>query len=239
MRTGIIVLGLHSTSPGQASVAERVARFLESNGRRNVRIAYHPGTPSSDEVMEEMNRDGVDTFAILPLVISEGVSSVWHMPSKLGLPDNCGSWRMMNGKDIATRFATALGCNDALAKELVEREGGPQDGTAAILISYGSPNKDCSETASFYSEYLRKAGWRTEVCFCRHGRPVPEAMDSLMAEGYRSIRVIPLFIAFDGPAAAESKKVLESYDAEIEYSEPVSMLDSFLLILDSKVPDGW
>ncbi|MBQ7979352.1 MAG: hypothetical protein IJ248_06350, partial [Candidatus Methanomethylophilaceae archaeon] len=72
MNTGVIVLGQHSGSAGERAVAERCAGFLRDNGRRNVNIAFHYGTPSSDIVMESMNLDGVDTFVILPLAISEG-----------------------------------------------------------------------------------------------------------------------------------------------------------------------
>ena len=136
MKTGVIILGNRS-SKECLEVAERARDYLESNGRKNIRIAFHEGDPSSDAVMDEMNREGIDTFAILPLAISEGETTVWSMPKKLGLPDNCGSWRMMNGKDVATRFATALGSNHALAEELVKREGEVRKDTALLLISFG------------------------------------------------------------------------------------------------------
>jgi len=239
MKTGIIVLGQHSESPGERAVADRCASFLVEKGRKYVNTAFHYGTPSSDTVMERMNLEGVDTFVILPLAISEGRMTVWEMPRKLGLPDNCGSWRMMGGKDVATRFATALGKNYALADELIAREGPVDEESALLVISYGSENKDCSDTVEFYSDRLREKGWRTEVAYCRFGRSVGEAVSSLKELGIRRIRVIPLFISFDGAAAQRAKQELESSGMDIQYSEPVSGLESFYLVLDSKVPDGW
>ena len=239
MNAGVIVLGQHSDSAGERAVAERCAGFLRDNGRRNVNIAFHYGTPSSDIVMESMNLDGVDTFVILPLAISEGRMTVWNMPGRLGLPDNCGSWRMMNGKDVATRFATALGKNDALADDLIEREGPPDDGTVLLLISYGSANRECSDTAEFYASKLKQEGWRTEIAYCHHGRTVIDVISDLKLNGTKQIRVIPLFIAFDGPSAERAKHELETSGLDIVYSKPVSDLGSFYKILDSKVPEGW
>jgi len=238
MKTGIIVLGNHS-SEECIEVAERAAEYLSSNKRKNVRIAFHEGTPSSDAVMEEMNLEGTDTFVILPLAISEGKTTVWEMPKKLGLPDNCGSWRMMNGKDVATRFATVLGCNHALAEELVQREGDVREDTALLLISFGSHDEDAVRVADYYRDELQNAGWMTDTCYCRHGRRIEEALDSLKQKGFSKVRVIPLFVAFDGKSATLAKRKLDSSDMEISYSEPVSRLESFYRILDSKVPDGW
>ena len=239
MKTGIIVLGQHSTSMGEWEVVERCADFLERNGRSNVNIAFHYGTPSSDDVMEQMNADGVDTFVILPLAVSEGKMTVWQMPRKLGIPDNCGSWRIMGGKDVAIRFATALGLNDALADELIEREGPPRADTALLLLSYGSENDHCFETAEFYSSKLKEAGWLTETAYCHRRRNVKEALESLRNRGVEHIRVIPLYIAFDGPSAERSKMELGLSRMDIQYSKPISDLESFYLILDSKVPEGW
>ncbi|MBE6523221.1 MAG: hypothetical protein E7Z62_08910 [Thermoplasmata archaeon] len=239
MRSGIIVLAQHASSEGERSVAERCADYLRSNGRKNVHIGYHYGSPSSDTVMESMNRDGVDTFVILPLSISEGKMTVWTMPKKLGLPDNCGSWRMMNGKDIATRFATALGKNYALAEELIAREGTVRQDTALLILAYGSETRESEDTARFYAEKLEGCGWRTEIAFCRHGRSISEAIQSVKGSGISRIRVIPLFIAFDGLAASQSKEELDSSGLIVSYSRPVSDLVSFYKILDSKVPDGW
>ena len=238
MRTGIIVLGQHSDSPGEQAVAERCAEYLKSNGRKDVHIAYHYGTPSSDDVMESMNRNGTDTFVILPLAISEGTMTVWKMPQKMGLPDNCGSWRMMDGKDVATRFATALGRNNALAEELIAREGEVQSDTLLLLVAHGSESKDCEDTTKFYAEKLRERGWMTAYAFCRHGKTIEDVIGSSKKD-IKNIRVIPLFIAFDGKGAQRMKYKLNSCGFNVEYKPPVSHLDSFYRILDSKVPKGW
>ena len=239
MKPGIIVLAQHASSEGERAVAERCTDLLVRNGRRNVRIAFHYGTPSSDYVMTEMNKDGVDTFVILPLSVSEGKMTVWEMPKKLGLPDNCGSWRMMGGKDVATRFATALGKNYALADELSLREGDAEQDTALLFLAYGSETHDCEDTARFYSDRLEEKGWKTELAFCKHGRTVDEAISSIKNSEISKIRVIPLFIAFDGRNAEIAKDQIENSGLEVVFSKPISDLVSFYKILDSKVPEGW
>ena len=239
MKTGTIVLAQHSGSPGERRMAERCAGFLESRGRKNVRIAYHYGSPRSEDVMARMFDDGVDTFAIVPLSISEGRMTVWLMPDAMGLPDNCGSWTMMGGRDVATRFATALGRDPAMASALAEREGEPVEGTAVLVLAHGSSHSQCARTSEFYADALRRAGWRAECAYCRHDRGIKDAVSSLAEEGYGRIRVVPLFIAFDGRSASEARGILRDAGVEVEYSEPVSEIPLYLETLDAKVPEGW
>ncbi len=239
MKTGTIVLAQHSDSTGERRVAERCARYLEEHGRKNVRIAYHSGEPGSERVMLEMNAEGVDTFAIVPLSISEGRKTVWLMPKALRLPDNCGSWTMIDGKDVATRFATALGRDPSMASALAEREGRPDKDTAILLLARGSTHSDCARTSEFYADALREAGWRTECGYCHHGRTVEEAVEALVGEGYGRIRVVPLFVAFDGRSADDARKILSSISVDVEYSEPVSEIPVYIEIMNNKVPEGW
>ena len=201
MRTGVIVLGQHSSSPGERAAAERCAEYMASQGRRNVRVAFHSGSPGSEQVMLEMNAEGVDTFAIVPLSISEGRKTVWLMPKGLRLPDNCGSWAIIGGKDVATRFATALGPDPRMASALTAREGDPGEGEAVLLLSRGSSHSQCRKTAEYYAEAFREKGWRAECAYCRHGTGVQEAVSSIVGDGYGRIRVVPLFIGFDGASA--------------------------------------
>ncbi len=239
MKTGTILLAQHSSSPGERMIAERCAEYLRSKGRKDVRIAFHSGSPGSEEVMLAMNEEGIDTFAIVPLSISEGRKTVWLMPNAMGLPDNCGSWRMIGKKDVATRFATALGQDPRMASALVRREGSPEDGTGILLLSRGSTHSQCRKTAEYYADALRGAGWKVECGCCLHGRPIGEAVESLKDAGAVRIRVVPMFIAFDGRSAEESKSLLSESEMEIDYSEPLSEIPIYLEIVDNKVPDGW
>ncbi len=229
----------HSDSPGERKVAEMCARFLEENGRKNVRIAFHSGSPGSEEVMLDMNREGVDTFAIVPLSVSEGRKTVWLMPKAMRLPDNCGSWTMIDGKDMATRFATALGPDPDMASALAEREGKPEDGTAIMLLARGSTHSSCARTAEFYADALRKAGWHVECGYSVHGRTVKDAAKAIVDSGFGRIRVVPLFIAFDGRSSEDAMKTLSGFDAEVSYAEPVSRIPIYLNIINNKVPEGW
>ena len=63
--------------------------------------------------------------------------------------------------------------------------------------------------------------------------------EGLIDSGKKKVRIIPLFVAFDGPSALKARMEIESFGLETEFSRPISHLESFNLILDSKVPEGW
>lgn len=238
MKTGIIVLGRNSDSSAERSVAEESRRFLGIRDRKDVRIAFHQGSPSSDSVMDDMNSEGTDTFVILPLAICEGRETTWDMPMKLGIRDNCGTWRMMRGKDIAIRFATALGRNHAVADELVSTEGEVSDDTLVVVAADGSEFQS-RETAQFYADRFRDAGWRAVTYMCGVGEGTEGISDAMEAKHLSRTVVVPLFIAFEGEPAKELAHGLTERSIPFKVSEPVSHLQSFYKVLDSKVPDGW
>ncbi len=235
MKTGVIVLAQHHT-PDEVRIAEECAGYIRSRGHPEVRTAYFRGSVPPFDVMAEMNAGGTDTFCILPLVVSEGRMSVWDMPASLHLPDNCGSWTMVGDRDVATRFATALGKDSRMASALVEREGEP-DGSAVLLISRGSPHSTAAKVAEYYAEAFRKAGWRTECSFSRYGESPESVAARLAAEGYGKLRAVPLYVSFTGGSADRVRASLTG--AEVRYSEALGNVPVFREILESKVPEGW
>jgi len=239
MKTGIIVLGRDSDSEQCVSFTNDCAEYLRYEGRRNVYSAFYHGTPYAGDVMVTMHDQGVDTFVILPLAISEGKHTVWLMPKSVNLPDNFGSWTMIDGKDVATRFATALGSDERMSDALVKREGTPDDETALLLVSRGSPHSSTSKTGEFYADALRSAGWRAEYSSVNYGPEVEKKAKELMDEGYTRIRVIPLFVAFDGRSSESIRSTLDDLLVDVEYSATISDLPVFKEILNSKIPDDW
>ncbi len=239
MKTGVIVLGLDSRSPGIRLLAEECAEHLKEKGRKGVRIAYLRGEPYAEDVMRAMHSDGTDTFSILPLSISEGKNTVWLMPASVLLPDNFGSWTMIDGKDVATRFATALGPDPRMLDALLEELGRPKPGEGVLLASRGSPHSSTAKTAEFYAEGLRNAGWKAEWCADRYGTPVEDAVGSLRSQGVDKTIVIPLYVAFDGPSSERIRKRIASTEMDVRFEKPVASLQAFKEILDSKVPEGW
>ena len=234
MKTGVIVLGMHSCIPAEVSFAEQCAEYLRSRGRKNVRVAYHDR--DSCEVLESMFvSDGIDTFCILPITVAEGNQTVWNMPRRIGLPDNAGSWRMVGEHDIATRFSTALGRDPRMAEAILEMLGSPSDDSGILLLAHGSELSMSAKTAEYYAEALRLNGWKAECGFARFGRSSAEAAQSLRGQGCVRIRILPLSITVDG---GYMQKAIESAGAA-ELLEPVSRLPVFLEILASKVPEDW
>ncbi len=239
MKTGVIVLGLDSRFPGIRLVAEECADYLRKEGRKDVNVAYLRGEPYAEDILRRMHRDGVDTFSILPLSISEGRNTVWLMPASVLLPDNFGSWTIIDGKDVATRFATALGPDPRMLDAILTELGRPKQGEGVLLASRGSPHSTTAKTAGFYLEGLRNAGWKAEWCADKHGTPVKDTIYSLRSQGVDKTIVMPLYVAFEGPSSERIREKIESTGMDARFEKPVASLPVFKEILDSKVPEGW
>jgi len=219
------------------AVAERARLFLESRGRRNVYVGCHTGTPDCYDVFLQMNGDGVDTYCILPLVISEGDTSVWKMPAHLTLPDNSGSWTMIGEHDVATRFSTAMGCEPSIGEALGRNLGAVDDKVGVILACHGSALSFSGRTMEYYAGYLRYLGWKVRVAYCgRDSGSMVDSADSLAEEGCGRVRIVPFYISSDSPSFVRSLEVVRIpyvvEDAVADYPE-------FLEVLDSKVPEDW
>lgn len=237
MKTGTIVLAQHSSIPKEREFAESCAEFLRSRGRKNVRVAYHHGPPSSDSVITGMfEEEGIDTFCILPLAIAEGNQTIWNMPHAMGLPDNAGSWRMVGEHDIATRFSTAMGREPSILQGIIRMLGPSVEGTGVILVAYGSQLTQSAKTAEYYAEGLRNSGWITACGYARHGPTTEEAAEDLRKVGCTLLKVIPLSITVSGKWM---KGAIENIGKEAEVLPPVSSLPEFMELLDSKVPEDW
>lgn len=239
MKTGIIILGIDSEHEGLRPFARRCADSLINRGRKNVFVAYGRGEPFAADVMRRMHDEGTDTFSILPLAISEGKHTVWLLPGSVRLPDNFGSWTMIDGKDVATRFSTALGSDPRIADALVRREGGPHTSEAVVLVNRGSPHSSTERDIGFYTEAFRDAGWRAEHASTVHGNDIAKTAKGLVDEGFSRIRVIPISIRFCGRFSSSVKDALKGIDADISYSEPLTELPEYIDALDSKIPDRW
>ena len=239
MKTGVIVYGTDSDNPSECATIEGIVSFLDARGHKNVRAGFYHGDPGADKVMYEMFEDGVDTFAILPMVLAEGRMSIWLMPEKIHLPDNCGSWTIIDGKDVATRFATALGFDVGIASDILKSIGSPERGKGVILIARGSPLSICEKTVKSYVKFLQEAGWTAECAFMKHGRTIHEVIEDISSKGINDVCVVPMFI---GP----SEKTLDAITGsisdkgmKINICPKISEFDSFLAALESKIPNGW
>ena len=241
MKTGIIVLGPDSGSPQGHSIVPRICSYLEGKGHRNVFPAFHIGEPRSDEVIKRMfEENGIDTFTILPVMISEGNLTIWNMPKKIGLPDNSGSWMMIGEHDVATRFATAMGTSDVMADAMISRLGDPDDGAGVIILAHGSELSLAEKTAEYYSERLEESGWESVCAYTKTGpKDIVQAAKELQENGCRKIRIIPLTVTTDGRHFKGSMEKLDASGVDYELLEPVSEYPEFLQIIESKVPEDW
>ncbi len=241
MKTGIIVLGHDSDSRECRDFINGMCANLREDGFKNVFPAFHFGEPRSDSVIRSMFTDhGIDTFCILPIVVSEGNMTIWEMPKQLGLPDNSGSWMMIGEHDVATRFATAMGASVVMAEAIAKKMGAPVSDTGIIVLTHGSELSLSGKTAEFYSASLAESGWKTCCAYSRTGvRDIVKAADELRNRGCTRFRVLPLYITTDGRYYLESIRKLESAGADYEVSEPVSSYPEFYEILKSKIPEDW
>ena len=241
MKTGIIILGHDSGSPQGRSIVTRICSYLESEGHRNVFPAFHIGEPRSDVVIRKMfDENGIDTFSILPVMISEGNLTIWNMPKRIGLPDNSGSWMMIGEHDVATRFATAMGASDLMADALLSRLGKPDDDTGVVILTHGSELSLAEKTAEYYSEKLKKSGWKSVCAYTKTGpRDIGQAVRDLQEKGCGRFRIILLTVTTDGRHFMKSIKELDELGVDYELLGPVSDYPEFLQTMESKVPEGW
>ena len=233
-------MGLHKGSQEERRLADETVAYLSSRGRKNVFSAFLYGEDPYEVMASKFNDEGIDTFSIVPLCISEGKQTVWDMPAAIHLPDNSGSWTMIGEHDVATRFATALGRDPVMAEAITTRLGEPAEGTGVLVLAYGSNLSQCGKTARYYADCIRSKGWETAFGFTGIGSSsVSEAADGLMERGCFKIIIVPLFTAFSGKSAEHAKRILSGVKAEVSYTEPVSHYPEFMEIIDSKIPEGW
>jgi sirohydrochlorin ferrochelatase len=241
VKTGIIVLGHDSESPQGRSIVMKICSYLESKGHRNVFPAFHIGEPRSNGVIRMMFEEhGVDTFSILPVMISEGNLTIWNMPKRIGLPDNSGSWMMVGEHDVATRFATAMGASDVMADAILSRLGRPDADTGVIILTHGSELSLAERTADYYSERVKGSGWRSTSAYTKTGpRDIGQAVRELQNEGCRRFMIVPLTVTTDGRYFSRSIEELNAMGVDYEIFGPVSGYPEFLQIMESKVPEDW
>ncbi|MCQ2079250.1 MAG: hypothetical protein MJZ38_04255 [archaeon] len=234
MKTGTLILAMHDT-PGERAVAERVRDHLLANGRREVFVGFHHGSPDCLDVFLDMNREGVDTYCILPLTVFEGRQTVWKMPEHLTLPDNSGSWTMIGEHDVATRFSTAVGADVGLGEAIARHPGPVEPDTGVILVCRGSELSFAERTIGLYAEFLRDLGWPVAMAFAVHGHPdISDALASM--EGYPRLRIVPFFI---DPDSRSLRTILSEVHREHVLEPCISEHEEFLRVFDRKVPDGW
>ena len=240
MKTGCMVMGLHKGSSEERAFTDSVVEWLRSRGRKNVFQSYFRGEDPYSVLASKFNDEGIDTFAVIPLCISEGKQTIWSMPAAIRLPDNSGSWTMVGDHDVAIRFATAMGRSPTIADGISRELGDPEEDSGVLLLAYGSELSQCVKTSEYYRDDLISRGWKAECGYTRLGAPSPaEAAKELVSGGCSSVIVLPLFTTFKGRSAEEAKRSLEDFDADIKYMSPVSELPEFMDLIDSKIPEGW
>ena len=245
MNTGVIVLA-HRRAPETEPVAERYAEGLRERGHKNVRVAYHEGSPSVEEVLREIRVPGVNnTMIVLPLLISEGDLSTWVMPKGIGMPDNSCSYTYITGTHIAIRFSTTFGRSDALSETLMDRlsEAGAEGTDGILLLHRGSRLKMAADTAMKHVGYLSEHGYPIVECNSLRYSDVPisESLASLKEKGAGRIVVLPMLM-YDGMGVREiipgdARK--SSNDIPVICARCLGFNERLLDDLDRKVPDDW
>jgi hypothetical protein len=240
MKGGTILLIRDSNDPSELSLAEKARSYLEDKGVLNIRIASHKGFPPIAEVMDSMFEEGTDSFAIIPMLISEGRLSTWIMPKEAGIPDNCGSWRMMGGQDVAMRFSTTPGVDRDLMDSVADSLGEPEKGTGILLIHYGSGLSMAAKNIGMYADRISKRGWPVSYAALSKGsEELERAVRELSEKGVSKVRVLPAFIHFDEDRYRWAlDRVGRSFGA-VEVLEPVSSREEFLRAIERRVPDEW
>ena len=240
MKTGIIVLGMSGSDDSERDVLMRCCDYLRFKAHKEVYPAFHHGEPRSDAVIERMFTDeGVDTFCVLPLAVSEGNMTIWLMPRQIGLPDNSGSWRMIGEHDVAVRFATAFGAPGRLVDAVADSAGRPERGKGVLILFRGSGLSIARKVAGAYAGCFRERGWDAACADCVSPHSLEDAVEELRGRGCKSLLVVPLFIATGGRMFREAVCRIDAIGIDYTVGRPLSDYPEFYEILESKIPEGW
>lgn len=245
MNTGVILL-VHRHGEEVDPVARWYLERLKERGHRNVRLAYHEGSPSMEEVLREIRVPGVNnTMVVLPLLVSEGDLSVWRMPKNMGMPDNSCSFTYITGTHIAIRFSTAFDRADALSEVLLKRlkEAGARPEDGVLLVHKGSKLEMSGRAAEKHAQYIREHGFPQVECnSVKYGmKDLSESVRSLEREGAKRIAVLPMFL-FNGKSVRETiPKMIADADPSIPvvYAECLGCDDLLFEEMDRKIPEDW
>ncbi|MEK7767306.1 MAG: CbiX/SirB N-terminal domain-containing protein, partial [bacterium] len=120
------------------------------------------------------------------------------------------------------------------------------EGSAVLLVSHGSPEKESNEQVLKLRDRLRaiRRGWRVEAAFLEREHPsFHDVLLDLLAEGISMIAVLPVFL-FPGRHTSEDipAEIADAHrkrpQAKIVLGPPLSEYVDLAEMLAAKIPPG-
>lgn len=201
MSKGILIIGYGTRTGNLKEVLERTAARLRARGRKNVHICYfRVSSPTIQEAMSRMVRDGVDDILGVPYYIAEGRLTLEMIPEKMGIGATTGTKTVVDGKRINASLAPAFGMNRVLTEIAFDRiaEAGASFDDGILIMGHGSRDVFSSNEAivRVNAERIQNRGYKHVVyAFNEFVEPgISEGVDMLAAQGVSRIVCVPLFI---------------------------------------------
>ena len=245
MKTGVILYS-HLCDESSRSMTEWYAERLREKGHKDVRTAYHKGSPSIEETLKNMNVHGMNnTFVVIPMLLSEGDLSTWVLPKEMGMPDNSCSYTYLTGTHIAIRFSTAIGESEALSETVLKRirEKGANSDDGILLVSKGSRLSMNLKSMNRIAGYVEGHGFKNVsiAVLDGEGPSVAASIANLMEKDVKRLIIVPLFLT-------ECKSVTEAIPSlvrdsclliPVEFADVIGRDEQILDDMEKKIPEGW
>ena len=202
MSKGILIVGYGTRKGNLEEVLETQARRLSCRGWDHVGIAYfRVSSPTIQEAVQAMVKDGVDDILVLPYFIAEGTLTKELIPEKLGIGKNEYGQAVVDGKTVNITMAPAFGTTFALTNILLDKIAdvkGERD-CGILILGHGTRYESLANRRiiQLNADRIRGRGYKSvEFAFNEFCEPsIKDALDRLEKSGVKRIIAIPLFIA--------------------------------------------
>lgn len=188
-----------SKEPDAEETMRTQARKLEEiRGQKVYTGFFRVSKPSIQEAMAQIAEDGVDSLAVVPLLISDSSMTSEIIPEAIGIQGHKGVAKV-GSKEIKISMCGAVGTDagvaDLLVKE-IEKAGGKKD-TPILLIGHGSKDDKNPEAVYEASKGVKARGYvNLSVCFNEFCHPtVEEAFDVALRYADDRVLALPMFIS--------------------------------------------
>ena len=196
---GILLVAYGSKEPDAEETMRVQARKLEEiRGQKVYTGFFRVSKPSIQEAMSQIAADGVDSLAVVPLLISDSSMTSDLIPEAIGMKGRKGTV-VVDSKEIKVAMCGAVGTDagvaDLLVKE-IEKAGGKKD-TPILLIGHGSKDDKNPEAVYEASKGVKARGYvNLTVCFNEFCHPtVEEAFDVALRYADDKVLALPMFIS--------------------------------------------
>jgi len=199
-RTCILLIGHGSRLPFNKEMVDLHAGLLKKKGYVVYTGYNESNTPTIEDSMRAISKDGFDKIVALPLFVASGRHTYEDIPDKLGIPRRYGCFESTKyGKKIIIDYNEPFGDDPGVTNVLLHKinTNGGSKSTGVLLIAHGSPLPHNSDLVIRTADRLKALGIQNVfVGFNEYNDPnIEESYSEMIGNGFEKIIVLPMFLA--------------------------------------------